>query len=175
MCFKDIEQFPQSHYHVTTTLDYVTEILNNWNERDTPLIMNPEWQRGHVWTREQQISFIEYLLKGGTTGRNIYFNCSSWGDKYNTPIFCLDGLQRISAWQAFENNEIPVFGSYFKDFEDKSSLQRWYFDFYMLKLKNKKELLSVYLNFNAGGTVHDPKELKRIEEMIANTDSTEIL
>jgi hypothetical protein len=43
----------------------------------------------------------------------------------------------------------------------------------MLKIRNKKELLSIYHAFNAGGTPHDPKELIRIQAMIDATDPSE--
>ena len=36
------------------------------------LVLNPDFQRGHVWTEEQQTAYIEYLLMGGMSGRTIY-------------------------------------------------------------------------------------------------------
>lgn len=176
MKFKDIETFPKGYYNVDVGLKYFEKHLNSWNEPKfgSPLILNPEWQRGHVWKDSQKIAFMEYFLKGGRTGRNLIFNCSSWDTSYNTPIYCVDGLQRITATLDFLNNRIKVFGIYFKDFEDFPTNDHT-FHFQMLKIENKKQLLKIYLDLNSGGTPHNPKELKRIAEMLEKTSETETI
>lgn len=173
--FKDVPQFPYSSYHVDVGWTYLKEHLERWADTSIPgggLEMNPDFQRGHVWTEDQQKSYIEYCLKGGTTGKEVYFNCSSWGDKYNTPVYCVDGLQRITAVLAFLDNKIPAFGHFFKDFggKCKNSLS-----FNVLKVRSKKELLKVYVDFNSGGTAHNPEEIKRVEKMIEETSENETL
>jgi uncharacterized protein with ParB-like and HNH nuclease domain len=177
MKFTDIPKFPRAFYRVNVSLDFLKEHLEHWDHKEmgSPLIMNPEWQRGHVWSKEQQIAFMEYFLKGGTMGSEVYFNCSTWQGKYNTPIYCVDGLQRISAALAFCNNEIPVFGHYLKDFEDRLRMADVDFIFNVLKISNKKELLGIYLNFNSAGTVHSQAELDKVQHMIDNTPETETL
>lgn len=168
--FQKIPQFPQAYYNVDVGLDYLEDCLANWDRPETPLIMNPEWQRGHVWTREQQIRFMEFMLMGGTTGMNIYFNCSSWQGHYNTPVYVVDGLQRLTAALAFVRNEIPVFGTYRKDYKGHMrSLTHNRFKFNMLMLKSKRELLNLYIMFNSGGVVHKPEEIERIKKMLAET------
>jgi hypothetical protein len=70
--------------------------------------MNPDFQRGHVWTEEQQIAYVEYLLKGGMSGRTFYFNKPSWKNKDTIngydDFVCVDGLQRTTAIEKFLNN-----------------------------------------------------------------------
>lgn len=179
--FQDIPQFPRSYYRVDVELRYLQEHLDHWAERTTSdlpevLIMNPTWQRGHVWTPEQQTSYVEYMLKGGTTGKQVYFNCSSWNGNYDTPIYCVDGLQRITALTEFMKNKVPVFGGhYLNDIEGNIRLLNVTLSFNMLKIKNTKELLKVYLDFNSGGTPHNPNELKRIQEMIDKTPESDTL
>lgn len=175
MRFQDIPQFPRSHYRVSTDWVFLEETLKRYDCRQdgNGLILDPDFQRGHVWTIDQQSSYVEYMLKGGSTGKEIYFNCSSWQAAYNTPIYCVDGLQRLTAARKFIANEVPVFGgSLFKDFEGRCMLD---FHFNMLVIKSKRELLKVYLDFNSGGTPHNPDELKRIEAMIQNTPASETL
>lgn len=36
---------------------------------------------------------------------------------------CVDGLQRTTAIMRFINNEIPAFGCYYKDFEDRLPME----------------------------------------------------
>jgi uncharacterized protein with ParB-like and HNH nuclease domain len=177
MRFRDIEQFPRAYYQVNIDIDGVKRALDNWDEphHGSPLILNPDFQRGHVWTEKQQIAFLEYFFKGGTTGRDIYFNCSSWQEGYNTPIYCVDGLQRLTAAIAFIENKIKVYGGYLKDYEDRPRMITNTFIFHMLKIRNKKELLKIYLDFNSAGTKHSTKELDRIAKMIQDTPETEVL
>jgi hypothetical protein len=177
MRFADIKKFPRSSYHTDVDFKYVKDTLERWDERNngSPVILDPEWQRGHVWTEAQQIAWIEYILKGGTTGRDIYFNCSSWMAGYNTPVYCVDGLQRLTAVIAFMDNKIPTFGHFFDQYEDSIRLADARLSFNMLKISNKKELLTIYHNFNAGGTPHSKEELERIEKMIEETPEDETL
>lgn len=50
-------------------VDFVNEQIENYD-----LQLNPEFQRRHVWTQEQQKKYIEFILRGGKTGRDFYFN-----------------------------------------------------------------------------------------------------
>lgn len=177
MRFNDIEQFPHSHYRVSVDLDDVEAVLNRYDRPDmgSPLILNPEWQRGHVWSQEQKTAFIEYFLKGGTTGREIYFNCSSWGTDYNTPTYCVDGLQRLTAAMEFVKNEFKAFGHYYGEFDGSPRMIRNSFSFNVLCVRNKRDLLKVYIDFNSGGTPHNPSEIERIKKMLEETSVEEVL
>lgn len=175
MQFRNIPQFPRSNYQVTVHLRDIKRTLEDYNQKQesSPLILNPEWQRGHVWNQRQKEKYMEYFLMGGTTGRNIYFNCSSWMGKFNTPVYLLDGLQRITACLEFLDDKVTVFGHKFSDFTDKYIDN--YFTFHVLTLKNKRELLQIYINHNSGGTAHDPKEIERIQKMIEYTNPNDTL
>ena len=74
--FRDIPQFTDiGHYAVDYPIDRLISFLED-EIRDYGLQLNPEFQRGHVWTRKQQIAYVEFLLRGGRTGRDLYFNLS---------------------------------------------------------------------------------------------------
>lgn len=167
--FQDIPQFPQAYYAVDVPITFLESSLKQFDNPDhgSPLILNPEWQRGHVWSQQQQIAFMEYFLKGGSTGTQIYLNCSSWKKGVNTPVYCLDGLQRLTAARAFVDDKIPAFGHLFSEYEDRPRITQCRFRFNMLNLQFKRELLAVYLDFNSGGTPHNPKELKRVSDLLA--------
>jgi hypothetical protein len=176
--FQEIPQFPKAYYRVDVGWDYLNTTLEHWHNPDmgNPLILNPEWQRGHVWSKQQQIKYVEFVLKGGTTGKEIYFNCSSWQCEYNTPTYCVDGLQRLTAAKRFMNNEIPAFGTHLKDFKGKMRGNAHVrFSFNMLMMKNKRELLNLYIMFNSGGVVHKPKEIERIKKILEETPENETI
>lgn len=165
MKFAQIKQFTRSgSYNVNISLKHLKE----WVEvqKEDGLILNPDFQRGHVWTKNQQIAYAEYFLRGGKSGLDLYFNNPSWSDEkigYNDFV-CVDGLQRITAMLKFVNNEIPVFGFYYKDFEDKPSTLLS-FRININDLQTKKAVLQWYIEMNNGGTPHTTKEIERVMEM----------
>ncbi|MFR5263759.1 hypothetical protein [Clostridium sp.] len=78
MKFSDIEQFTKSgDYEVSIRLNHLEKTLKEYDE-DYGLELNPDFQRGHVWSEEQQRAYVEFFIKGGKTARIIYFNCPSF-------------------------------------------------------------------------------------------------
>lgn len=140
-------------------------------EDELNLQLNPVFQRGHVWSEEQQIAYIEFILRGGKSSRIIYFNCPAWNhsvekDAYNAFV-CVDGLQRITAVLRFMNNEIPAFGTYYKDYEDKLPLNADLL-ININDLQTEKEIMQWYIDLNAGGTPHTNEEIQRVRNIMQN-------
>ncbi len=169
MKFKEIPRFTQRPaYHVNTDLDYIEHWIQN-NIDELGLQMNPDFQRGHVWTKEQQIAYIEYLLRGGLSGRDFYFNrIGGFNDFKNlkADFVCVDGLQRITAIFAFLHNEIPVFGYYRRDYDENLRMADVMFSMYVNDLKTKKDVLIWYVEMNSGGTPHTSTEINRVKQML---------
>jgi uncharacterized protein with ParB-like and HNH nuclease domain len=138
-------------------------------QEELGLQLNPKFQRGHVWTEQQQIAFLEYFFRGGKSGLVCYFNKPDWNihvpdEAYNEYV-CVDGLQRITACLRFVNNEIPIFGCYYKDFEDKPRMKHT-LRLNVNNLKTEKEVLQWYIDMNVGGTPHTLEEIERVKKMI---------
>lgn len=163
--FKDIPQFIQAgSYQVDIPLRMIPDKIREW-ENELDLQLNPDFQRGHVWTEEQQIAFMEFVLRGGESGRIIYFNHPGWMGSFKGDFVCVDGLQRLTAICRFFNNEIPVFGHFYNEFEDRlNTLNSMKFN--VNKLKTKREVLRWYLEMNTGGTPHTKKEIERVRNMM---------
>lgn len=169
MKFSDIPQFTKSgSYEVCFPLQYFVRWLDE-NQRECGLQLDSDFQRGHVWTEQQQIAYVEFLLRGGTSGRVMYFNCPSWlgsgiKDGYDDFV-CVDGLQRITAILRFMNNEIPAFGTLYKDFEGRMSRDVNIF-VNVNNLKTRKEVLQWYIEMNEGGTPHSSEEIDRVKALL---------
>lgn len=166
--FRDIPQFVRdANYNVTVSWGYLEDHLESWDDRGrTPVITQPPFQRAIVWNDEQCARYVEYILRGGPSSRVIYWNCSSWGKNYNTPIELVDGQQRLNAVRRFLNNEIVVFGNQFKDFTDKMAWTGPCFQFAVNTLQTKLEVLQWYEALNFGGVVHTSEELTKVRKMI---------
>lgn len=169
MKFSEIEPFIQDgSYEVDVSIDTLQMTLDGFR-KTYQLELNPDFQRNVVWTEQQQIDFLEFFFRGGRTARTIYFNSPAYGTgergDLDDTVLCVDGLQRITSFLRFINNEIPIFGAYYKDFEDSPRITQ-NLTFNINSLKYRSEVLEWYLKFNSGGTVHTKEELKRVRVLL---------
>lgn len=166
MKFGDIKRFMTANYRVDVPLDSVALTLERYN-KESGLELCPDFQRGHVWTEDQQIKYIEYILKQPNRDRSteILFNCPDWRFGGRANIQCVDGLQRLTAIQRFLNNEIPAYGTLYKDYEDHPSMLCT-IQFCVNDLKTREEVLEWYLELNSGGVVHTQEELDRVRKLL---------
>jgi hypothetical protein len=164
MKYSDIQKFSKPNYIIDVMWGYLKFKLNRWQE-DVGLELNPYFQRGHVWTEEQQIRYVEFIFRQGMSGKDIYFNCKG---EWEGPIICIDGLQRLTAALKFLDNRLPIFnGNYLKDFTDLKRIPMDItFKFHVNNLSDDKEILSWYLWMNEGGTPHSKEEIERIIKLI---------
>jgi len=174
MNFQEIPQFIQTGSWICrySLIKFVKEIEDwkNGINTDVKLEMNPDFQRGHVWTEEQQVLFIESLLKGGAkNAKTIHLNHPNWmrtnNKKYNEFV-CVDGLQRFTAIKNFLDNNLKVFGLLYKNF---SGTLRMMHDMFISinDLPTKKDILRWYIEMNYSGTIHSKEELDRVKTLLA--------
>lgn len=171
MKFRDIPQFPQAHYKVNVSWMY----LEDWLLAEKDVVdMDPDFQRGHVWTQEQQSAYVEYTLKGGEGGRNVYWNCPGWPNVVpNAKLVLVDGKQRIEAVRAFMHDKITAFGRLHSEFEDNLPyLCGPDFIFQIARLERRSDILQWYLDFNSGGTPHSREELNRVKGLLEEEEKT---
>lgn len=164
--FRDIPKFLRGgSYRVDCDWDYFPK----WVERqqdEAGLQLNPDFQRGHVWTEKQQISYVEFCLQGGSGARNIFFNCPDWPEATSRQMVMVDGLQRVTAVLRFMKNEIRAFGSFYSEFTDSIRFSRTSFSVNVNNLKTRVKVLRWYLELNMGGVVHTKKELDRVKALL---------
>lgn len=170
MKFRSIPQFTFSgNYAVDTSWDYVLDWIKRKQEQmGAKFEIDPDFQRGHVWTEDKQIAYVEFCLRGGTSANSIYWNCVGWMDSFEGPFVLVDGKQRLTAVQRFLNNEIKAFDCLYKDYED-SLPSNVGFKMHVNNLKTRKQVLNWYLEMNSGGVVHTQEELDKVRELLACT------
>lgn len=172
MRFLDIPQFTRSAgYCVNIGLDHLARHYYRYVDH-YGLDVSPDFQRGYVWTPEQKVRFVEYMLRGGVSGLDIYTNCPTWqhghigADNPDSWFVLVDGKQRLDAALGFLNNEFPVFGHYFREFTDRPRITQCNFRWHVNDLKTREECLQWYLDLNSGGTVHTSDELDKVRALI---------
>lgn len=153
-----------------TTVTSLSE-LNHFTFRER-MNLNPDYQRGHVWSKEQSEDFMGHILEGGACPAFIIHEGDFSKDDYENEM--VDGQQRARAILGWFDGDIGARLSdgrmvWHKDCtpaEDRMirmgitvpvTLGRW----------DRKTRLRLYLRLNRGGTVHSNEEIQRVREMLA--------
>lgn len=170
--FSDVPKFTRNaNYSVTVPWNHVEENIKRFTDRGKNkevggLILNPDFQRGHVWNNKQQTKYVEYIIRGGYGQRDIMFNCSTWMTTYKTPLVLVDGKQRLEAVRKFLRNELLVFDHFLNEYEDKLGVFDCSFLFHVNNLKTREEVLQWYLDLNFTGTPHSKNELTKVKHLL---------
>lgn len=159
----------RGNYEVNVSFDYFEDVVSRYEKyNDTPLQLNPDFQRGHVWNEFQQVQFIEFMLKGGRT--TVYLNHPDWMNFTKKSGYldfvCVDGLQRITSIRKFMRSELKAFGECVSEFE-KAIIRRADVIININNLKTRKEVLTWYIDMNTCGTAHTKEELGKVKNLLA--------
>ena len=170
--YEQIERFPQAHYKVNIGWDYLEDWLIQQSEKGgsgQTLELDPDFQRAHVWTKEQQVRYCEYIIRGGEGSRILYWNHPNWMGSFKGALTLVDGKQRLEAVRAFLRDEVIVFDNYRYSDMDRRTVVRCNLDFVVqiASLKKRRDVLNWYLMINAGGTPHTVEELGRVRALLA--------
>ena len=145
-------------------------------DRPLSLNINPDYQRGRVWTDEQASRFVGYLAEGGEAPPLFIQRWRCTSVRTTPPDELVDGLQRVTALLRFGANEIPMETSageraYLRDFSDDD--QRIWHGPAGLKLtgqyvecRTRAEVLALYIRLNRGGTPHSDVEIERVRDLL---------
>lgn len=168
--FQDIERISYASYRIDLGWSY----LEGWLE-DQETIMkvdfDPSYQRGYVWTFEQKVAYLEYILKGGPSGRDIFWNCPGWICGNEGPLEIVDGKQRINAVLEFLSGKLPVFGHRYSEYSDHPHILVARFSWYVNNLEDPLEVVKWYLDMNTGGSIHTEKDLEPAYKRLAELES----
>lgn len=170
MNYENIPKFTRTpSYRASVDWDGLEAQIERWTEREggiASIDLEPDFQREHVWTPEQQTAYIEYILRGGVSGREIYFNCVGWMNSFKGPFVIVDGKQRIQAVREFLKGNVKIFGKEtFNTIEGRLPYTASFY-FNVNDLKTREEVLVWYLEMNTGGTPHTEQEIQKVEQML---------
>jgi hypothetical protein len=173
MRWQDIPSFPHINYHINVPWNHLKQNLDHYI-KDYNLDMSPDFQRPHVWTEAQQIAYVEFMLRNPQSGKYIYFNHPGWmkSSMMDGQMLLIDGKQRITAALKFLDNEIPAYGVYYKDFTGFKHIPTDIdFEFNVMTMQTRKEILQWYIDFNSGGTIHKPSEIQKVRDLLLEEEN----
>lgn len=176
MILKPLDQAKYTaHFAVSSFMTSLNKMSLDYR---APLDMNPDFQRGHVWSTEQKQNYIRNVLRGAVpeSAMVVQFNCANWDNSdYHgdlpTGFQCIDGLQRVTAFNEFLNGQFRVDGLTNEDLAGSSfQINRGKMNFVVqiFAFQTKRDLLAHYLAINTGGTPHSESEIERIKTMMKN-------
>lgn len=136
---------------------------------------DPDYQRGHVWTRTQQRKFVGHLISGGPTFP-LVVNTGPGGDGAGGVAGrseLVDGKQRLAACLAWADGEIyaalpdgrRVWAEDLDEVNRRKLGNRAGLKFGLVRL-TREECLAYYIRLNAGGTVHSSRELGKVYRLL---------
>ena len=178
---EELDPFPHFDCGTTVSIDYVQRYFDG--EIEVGLEMDPDFQRAHVWSRAQQVAYMEHRLRGGRTGAEII--TAHTGDLVSdltTPSGCrypnyalVDGKQRLQAVMEFASDGFAVFASErrpqgYHYSELTARFHRLHMAVVVLRipLKSRGDIIKFYLKVNAGGTPHTADEIDRVRALLAS-------
>lgn len=162
--WRSIPRLPQAHHQVDVEWRWLETTMETYPAKGG-LNLNPDYQREHVWTREQQVAYVEYVLSGGEVGKAIIWNATSWPVDDGNPIELVDGKQRLEAVRAFLRGDFKAHGMTYEPNDALGVECR--FHWRICSLATRAEVLALYLNINAGGTPHTAHEIERVRSLLS--------
>lgn len=185
MTYEELKRLINPLERPTRTWHCGFSYLETWLENESLDIMHgvelvPDFQRGHVWSEEQQVKYIENVLRRivDESGLTIRFNCPSWRNdrEKNTDLLdqmvCIDGLQRLTAIRRFIAGEMKVFGVGFDVLPRRTILRDLQIVVKMYDFQFRRDLLNFYLDINGGGIAHSKEELNRVKGLLIKAQET---
>lgn len=159
-------------YRVNVHLNNLQQTIFDYIE-NYDLDLNPDFQRGHVWTQLQRELYVEFILQNGASNP-IYFNHTNWDSGDPGEMVIVDGKQRLKSLLMFLNNEFTVFKNLDPDGEGYYAKNFDHFQqtcvIVINNLSTKKAVVKWYLEMNKGNTPHTEEELRRVEELYKKLD-----
>lgn len=161
-----IPQLPIAQYSVDVAWHHLEEFLAS--ALSEGLDLDPDFQRGHVWTDAQASRYVEWILRGGSSGRDLWFNCPRYfhGGRRAGPYELVDGRQRLTAVRRFMRGELPAYDRVLGEYRDRPERMHTKFAWHILELPTRADVLKFYLDLNDGGTAHAESELARVRALL---------
>lgn len=136
------------------------------NNRETHIIdyATPEFQRSaDKWTNQQQVSFVQNILKGYKTEIILFRFCEDEDAKI------LDGLQRLTAIRKFFEGDVKPFGVSYFDFNIDliNHLRSLYISTKIITFNKWYEVGEFYVEINEGIT-HSDKDIQKCKDWFFN-------
>jgi hypothetical protein len=133
--------------------------------------LDPEYQRGNVWSLEQKVNLVDSIFKNVDIGKFAIIK-RPWGDNPNKPLTpklyeMLDGKQRLTAIWEYYCGRFKYKGKYFYELHprDQSHFKHYTISYAETKPLTKEQTYRYFLKLNTTGTPVDPEHIAKVRKM----------
>ena len=139
--------------------------------------MNPEYQRGNVWTEEQKVKLIDSIFNNINIGSFVFVEKKWFTDdqKVTSEMFeILDGKQRLTAIIDYVSSKFPYQGKYWHELSPYTRNQFESQGILVGEMKlnrkdkeyNRKRVIEQFVRLNECGTSMDKEILDKAKKMV---------
>lgn len=132
--------------------------------------MDPEYQRGYVWTMEDKLFLIDSIFANIDIGKFVFVRVpdEKWHET-NISYEVLDGKQRLNAIIEYYENRYPYKGKYYNDLSAKDRRTFMEKSIASAELTNadQKTVYKCFLMLNRGGRQMDKEHLDKVAALLA--------
>lgn len=132
--------------------------------------MNPEYQRGNVWTEEEKQAFLNSIFMHAEIGRFVIRSreCDANVDFDKFLYEIVDGKQRLSTIIDFYLNRLAYKGAYYNELSAKDRRCFLNTNISLADMDNatKEDALRVFLMVNQSGHPMDPAVLSNAKKLL---------
>jgi hypothetical protein len=146
-------------------------LLNYYFQRHG-IDLEPEYQRGNVWTIEQKRALIDSIFRNVDIGK-IAIIKRPWGDIPNTPATpklyeMLDGKQRMTALVEYFTGQFDYRGKYFRDLclSDQNHFKHYTVAVAETNPLTNEQKYRYFLKLNTTGTPVDEAHMEKVAGML---------
>lgn len=125
--------------------------------------MNPEYQRGYVWSQEDKENLIDSIFNHRDIGKFVFVRLPF---KENSPTYeVLDGKQRINAIKEFYEDRLLYKGLKYSEMNVRD---RYFFQNYSVNIAEVQDCslnqkLKIFYHLNVSGKIMDKEHLEKIK------------
>ncbi len=162
------EPFYRKYKQLTVTIDSLINMVHHFG-----IEMDPWWQRGLVWTPEDEQKLLDSIFQGIDIGKIAVIKEPIIRGKKHFTI--LDGKQRLNTILKFYESRISYRGIIFANL---NNYDRHTFTCHSISLiemerpADEREILEYFHRLNVSGRPVNPEHLRMIENEIAQRSST---
>ncbi len=138
---------------------------------DYGIDLDPDYQRGNIWTLDQKVNLIDSIFKNVDIGKFTIIS-RPWGSNPNkaaTPKMweMLDGKQRITAIIEFYTNRFKYKGKYFCDMHirDKQHFKNYNISSGETEPLTDEQKYRYFLKLNTTGTPVDEAHIAKVRKL----------
>ncbi len=129
--------------------------------------MNPEYQRGNVWSLEDKVALIDSLFNDIEIGRVVLMK-RDYEDERKEAYEIIDGKQRLTALSEFYEDRFQYKGLFFSQMHpfDQNHFENKQLAVIEAPNMSREKVIDYFIRVNTSGRPVNPEHLEKVKSMI---------